>query len=281
MNAAAAVLVERFTGRKVAGMRALGGGCVGQVLLVSLADGGRVVAKLGPGLAPEAWMLRYLARHSRLPVPHLVHGDDQILLMDYVEAGDSLTPAAEAHAAELLAALHANSWHSFGLDRDTVIGGLPQINTPKARWLDFFRDNRLLAMAEQARLAGMLPAATMARIESLAGRLGRWLEEPAQPALLHGDAWTGNVLVRGDRVAAFIDPAISYGHPEIELAFGTMFGTFNEPFFRRYEEISPLAPGFWEERRELYLLYPLLVHTRLFGGSYLAGIDRIVDRFLG
>lgn len=281
MTEPAAALVERLTGRKVAGTRSLSGGRGGKVLLVSLADGGRVVAKLGPGIGAEGWMLRTLARHSHLPVPHLVHGDDRILLMDYIEAGDSLGPVAEAHAAELLAALHANSWHSFGLDRDTVIGGLPQVNTPNPRWLDFFRDNRLLAMAEQARAAGRLPAITMARIELLAGRLGTWLAEPAQPALLHGDAWAGNVLVRGEKVAAFIDPAISYGHPEIELAFGTMFGSFNAPFFRRYEEISPLAPGFWEERREIYLLYPLLVHTRLFGGSYLAGIDRILDRFLG
>lgn len=281
MTASAAALVQRYTGRTVVGTRGLSGGCVGTVLLVTLADGGRVVAKLGSGLEAEGWMLRYLASHSHLPVPHLVHGDDSLLLMEYVEAGGAMGPRTEAHAAELLAALHAISWHSFGLERDTVIGGLAQPNPPSSRWVEFFRDHRLLAMAEQARAAGRLPAAVMARIETLAARLGRWLEEPRQPALLHGDAWTGNILVRGDRVAAFIDPAIYYGHPEIELAFGTMFGTFNEPFFRRYEEINPLSPGFWEERRDLYLLYPLLVHVRLFGGSYLAGVERTLDRFLG
>lgn len=278
---AAAALVERYTGRKVAGSRALSGGSVGRVLLVGLADGGRVVAKLGPGLEAEGWMLRYLASHSRLPLPNLVHGDDELLLLEYVESGGTLTPAAQAHAAELLAGLHAISWHSFGLDRDTVIGGLRQVNTPMPRWLDFFRDHRLLAMAEQARLAGRLPAVVMARIEALAARLDCWLEEPTHPALLHGDCWTGNLLVKGDRVAALIDPALYYGHPEMELAFGTMFGTFTEPFFRRYEELSPIAPGFWEERRDLYLLYPLLVHVRLFGGSYLAGVERTLDRFLG
>ncbi len=281
MNARAQGLVERFTGRKVESMVPLSGGCVGQVVLIQLAGNGRVVAKLGPGLEPEGWMVRQLACRTRLPLPTIIHADDDVLLMEHVDGGDPLAGAAQAHAAELLADLHGASWHSFGLERDTVIGGLPQVNTPTHRWLDFFRDHRLLAMARLALDAGRLPAETMARIEILAGRLPRWIEEPAYPALLHGDCWAGNILVRGDRVAAFIDPAISYGHPEIELAFGTLFGTFDDTFFRRYDEIRPLAPGFWEERRELYLLYPLLVHVRLFGGSYLGGVERTLDRFVG
>ncbi len=281
MSTAFASSIERITGRTVVGTKPLAGGCVGQVLLVELGNGGRVVAKLGPGLEPEGWMLRALASRSRLPVPHVIHGDDDLLLMDYVEGGGVLTAAAQEHAAELLADLHAISWHSFGMERDTLIGGLPQPNIPCLRWLDFFRDQRLLAMADQALKAGRLPAETMRRLETLAARLDRWLEEPAHPALLHGDCWTGNIMVRQDRIAAFLDPALYFGHPEIELAFTTMFGTFEEPFFRRYDEISPLAPGFWEVRRDLYLLYPLLVHVRLFGGSYLSGIERTLDRVLG
>jgi fructosamine-3-kinase len=274
--------VERVTGRKVVGLRPLAGGSAGRVLLADLAGGGRVVAKLGPGLEPEGWMLRTLARRSRLPVPPVVHSDDDLLLTEYVEAGCGPMPdAAQLHAAEMLADLHALSWHSFGMERDTAIGGLPQCNDPAHRWLDFFRDRRLLAMAGLALRSGRLPAATMDRVERLAARLDRWIEEPPQPALLHGDAWGGNILVRDGRVAAFIDPALYYGHPEVELAFGTLFGTFGQPFFRRYDEISPIAPGFWEERREIYLLYPLLVHVRLFGGSYLAGIEATLDRFLG
>ncbi|CAA7618564.1 Fructosamine kinase [Magnetospirillum sp. LM-5] len=274
-------LVERFTGRKVDAMAPLSGGSVGRVLLIQLAGNGRVVAKLGPGLEPEGWMVRQLACKSRLPLPTIIHADDDLLLMEHVACGDALTGAAQMHAAELLADLHGTSWHSFGLERDTVIGGLPQVNTATHRWLDFFRDHRLLAMARMALDSGRLPAETMHRIEILAARLPSWVEEPAQPALLHGDCWSGNILVKDGRIAAFIDPAIYYGHPEIELAFGTMFGTFDESFFRRYGEIRPIAPGFWEERRELYLLYPLLVHVRLFGGSYLDGIGRVLDRFLG
>ena len=80
--------------------------------------------------------------------------------------------------------------------------------------------------------------------------------------------------------AAFLDPAIYYGHPEIELAFTTLFGTFGEAFFARYGELHPIAPGFFDVRRELYNLYPLLVHTVLFGGSYGASVGRILQRFV-
>ena len=115
----------------------------------------------------------------------------------------------------------------------------------------------------------------------MAGRLGRWIDEPDQPGLIHGDCWGGNVLCRRGRVAAFIDPAIYYADPDMELAFGTLFATFGPAFFRRYQDIRPLRPGFFEARRDLYNLYPLLVHVRLFGGTYLTGVERVLDRFLG
>jgi fructosamine-3-kinase len=117
-----------------------------------------------------------------------------------------------------------------------------------------------------------------ARLERLAEKLDDYLLEPAHPALLHGDLWTGNVLVRGERIAGFVDPAIYYGHPEIELAFTTMFGTFGRAFFDAYEALLPLEPGFHEIRSDLYKLYPTLVHVRLFGESYLGAIDRTLSR---
>jgi fructosamine-3-kinase len=223
-------------------------------------------------------MLRYLAEHTRLPVPQLLHGDDSLLLMDFVEGGHPLGYEAQADAAIHLAALHAVRGASFGLERDTVIGGLRQPNPPGQSWRDFFRDHRLLYMARKALEHGRLTSAQMARIERLAVRLESWIDEPPHPALVHGDCWAGNVLCRSGRVAAFVDPALSYSDPEIELAFGTMFGTFGESFYRRYDEISPIRPGFWEVRCEIYTLWPLLVHVRLFGMSYMAAVERVLDR---
>ena len=86
------------------------------------------------------------------------------------------------------------------------------------------------------------------------------------------------MLVRGDRIAGFIDPAIYWGHPEIELAFATMFETFGGAFFDAYEALLPLEPGFHEIRSALYKLYPTLVHVRLFGAAYLPPIEQTLRR---
>jgi fructosamine-3-kinase len=134
-------------------------------------------------------------------------------------------------------------------------------------------------MAREALAAGRLPMSLMARIERLAGRLERWLPREAAPGLVHGDLWHGNILAREGRVVGLLDPALHYAEPEIELAFMTLFGSVGEPFFAAYARLRPIAPGFFEQRRDLYNLYPLLVHVRLFGGGYAADVERILGRF--
>jgi fructosamine-3-kinase len=119
----------------------------------------------------------------------------------------------------------------------------------------------------------------LARIERLCARLDEWLSEPERPSLLHGDVWTTNILADGDRITAFLDPAIYFGHPEIELAFTRLFGTFGRAFYDHYRQIRPIAPGFFEERCDFYNLYPLLVHVRLFGGSYVASVQHTLEQY--
>jgi len=276
-----AARVEAACGARPLSAKPLSGGCIGQVYRLQLAGGEKMVAKVAPGggLAKEAAMLADLATLSDLPLPQVRHGSDDLLLMDYVEGGGRLDAAAEAHAADLLAALHAVSGPGFGYDRDTLIGPIRQPNPWTANWVDFFRDHRLLYMGRCAFESGHFPDEAFRRLESFCGRLERFIEAPAAPSLIHGDLWDGNILVRDGRVAAFIDPAIYYADAEIELAFTTLFGTFGQAFFDRYREHRPIAPGFFEARREIYNLYPLLVHTTLFGGHYGASVDAIVRRF--
>ena len=244
-----------------------------------LSDGRKVAVKAGTGqnqqdLTLEAFMLKALRRESELPVPEVYFAAPDLLVMAYVENdGGGITAPTERHAAELIAGLHAAPRSAFGYERDTRIGPLPQRNPSYDRWIPFFRDHRLLAMAQDAFVAGRLPGAYLSRIEALALRVEEHLLEPRFPSLLHGDLWTGNVLVRNELIAGFLDPAIYFGHPEIELAFGTMFGTFGAAFFDAYEALMPLEPGFHEKRCGIYNLYPRLVHARLFGSGYLGGID--------
>jgi len=265
---------------RVVSARRLADGNTTELWLIDLADGRRVVAKHGKGLTLEGTMLRHLTANSRLPVPELFHADDTLLVMSWIEGSDGLTATAQEHAAELIADLHGVGAEHYGFAFDTLIGPLHQPNPESSDWIAFFRDHRLMHMARLALEENRIDSGLMASIERLAELLPDLIGEPAPPSLIHGDLWGGNVLAYRGRTAGFLDPAIYHADPEIELAFSTLFGTFGEPFFRRYAELRPIQPGFFEVRRDLYNLYPLLVHLRLFGGNYRCQVARIVSRFV-
>lgn len=276
--------IAAAAGTPVLRLHGLSGGSVGTVYRAELTDGGQVAVKIADPetgrLQVEGAMLDDLARISALPVPRNLYAAPELLVMSWVENdGGGLGDGAQRHAAELMAALHSITAENFGYERDTLIGGLVQPNGWMSSWRDFFRDRRLLHMAQEAQRAGRLPSPLMQRIETLAARLDRWIGDDARPSLIHGDLWGGNVLTKGGRISGFVDPAIYYADAEIELAFATLFGTFGDSFFQRYGELRPLRPGFFKERRDLYNLYPLLVHVRLFGGSYVGSVERTLERY--
>jgi len=261
----------------------LSGGCIGQVYRVTLDDGRVVVAKFDDSpqsqLAIEGFMLGYLGEHSDLPVPEVLYVADGLLMMSFLPGDSQFGTVAQTHAAKLLAALHTISADTFGLEQNTLIGGLHQPNPQMTSWLDFFREARLLHMGREGVRSNRLPQDVFARLAKFAEHVDKWLMEPERPSLIHGDVWTTNVLAQDDYITGFVDPAIYYAHPEIELAFTTLFGTFGQAFFDRYHELRPILPGFFEERRDIYNLYPLLVHVRLFGGSYVSSVDRTLRQF--
>lgn len=125
--------------------------------------------------------------------------------------------------------------------------------------------------------AGKLGSSTVTRFESMYKQLPDiFPDEP--PSLLHGDLWGGNYFFDESGVATIYDPAVYYGHREIELAFTHLFGGFPGSFYSAYEEAYPLKSSF-SKRKPLYNLYPLLVHTNLFGGSYARQVEGIVRQF--
>lgn len=241
----------------------------------------------GPYLAENADMfeaeargLDLLRQTDALYVPPVIgygqHVDKSYLILDYITPGPP-DPRYWETLGQSLALLHSHTQPMFGLHFPNYIGSLPQTNTPTASGIDFFFTHRLLPQAGMALYKGLLPKTAYDALFRLRNRLPDLLPNE-RPALLHGDLWSGNVLVTEQGQPALIDPAVYYGFREADLAHTRLFGGFDQRFYDAYDEAFPLHDGF-DERVAIYNLYPLLVHVNLFGSGYVSGVERVLKRF--
>jgi protein-ribulosamine 3-kinase len=97
-----------------------------------------------------------------------------------------------------------------------------------------------------------------------------------RPSLLHGDLWSGNYLISENGEPYLIDPAVYFGHSEIDLSMSRLFGGFSSSFYSAYFEINPSQPG-ESNRMAIYQLYYLLVHLNIFGKSYYKSVKEILQ----
>ena len=178
-----------------------------------------------------------------------------------------------------LAELHRYTAPDFGFDQDNFIGRLPQANGRCSGWVEFFRVRRLEPQVEQAVAAGRWEPSWNDLYSTLVGRLSDLIPNDTEPALVHGDLWSGNAMstVRGP---AIMDPAVYFGHREVDLAMTELFGGFSRRFYSAYREANPLESGY-RDRKDLYNLYHLLNHLNHFGGGYAASVDRVLRRYGG
>jgi fructosamine-3-kinase len=226
-----------------------------------------LVAKTGPGARDEAEGLRQLGTVAGGPlVPEVVFADDDLVVTAAVEQAPR-TPAHEESLGRALAALHATRFVHWGGGSSWI--GHCRIDA--STWPDAaaFYGARL---GELAARCGLEEA-----VRRIVTRLPELLPAGA-PALLHGDLWWGNVLFGADGGAWLIDPSVHGGHPEEDLAMLGLFGTVPDRLFAAYREVSPLQEG-WPERVALFQLYPLLVHTVLFGGGYRSQAEAVARRY--
>ena len=286
--------VERVAGA-VRSVHALGGGDVSRAARV---EGARrtVFAKWGTGAAgqtyaAEAEGLAALEEASDgldlvVPSPLAVvvpEGDAPgVLVLPWLERAPADAPGWRRFGAAL-AGLHrapAPGGGRYGWDADNWIGSKPQRNGWDASWPAFFGERRLRAQAETVRQHGAWDASWDGLLDRLVARLPEILPESPTPSLLHGDLWAGNALATADGAEgtfALIDPAVSVGHREADLAMTELFGGFAAPFYDGYRGAWPPEPGY-AERREVYNLFHLVNHLT-HGPSYRRPVEATLRRF--
>ena len=290
-NSLAGALVDLF-GNSVAITETdrLSGGDINKAYGLTLNTGDKIFMKANAKsnasfFTAEAAGLSAIASTKAISTPKIIctgtdDGEDvgySFLLLEFIKSSGKISTYWETFAQELAAMHKADVGKEIGFSQDNFIGARPQQNTPAISWISFFRDQRLAPQFKAA--DSYFTPSDREKITKLLDNLDRFLIEPEQPSLLHGDLWSGNVMCGSDGKAMLIDPACYVGHREADLAMTELFGGFPQSFYDTYKEAFPLQPGY-EERRDLYNLYQLLNHLNLFGPTYLEPVLSIVGEYV-
>jgi fructosamine-3-kinase len=291
--------VGEAAGAAVTSARRVGGGDINDAWAMELDDGRRVFVKTRAD-APageyeaEAAALAWLAEPGAVRVPAVVAvgdgpaaadgrraegGGARFLALEWVESG-RLDAAGEEELGRGLAGLHRAGAPAFGAYRDVHelgIGPLSFDVTPAGEWPAFYAERLLLPLLPRA---SALPASGARAVERVCERIAELAGPAEPPARLHGDLWSGNVLPDAEGRPWLVDPAAYGGHREVDLAMLKLFGAPSARTMAAYEEAFPLADAH-EERVRLWQLFPLLVHTVLFGGGYGASAEDAARRYAG
>ncbi|MDP2238093.1 MAG: fructosamine kinase family protein [Bacteroidales bacterium] len=282
-------LLEKHTGIKgrIEETRALGGGSINDCCKLVYARKSffmkwNYADRYPQMFVKEALGLEKLSATNSIKIPEVIGTGEEaslaFLILSYVEKGHASQSFWHEFGTQL-AQLHKNTAAHFGLNHDNFIGSLEQKNSFCDNWPEFFAGMRLEPQIRMARNRGAFDSASLMAFERLFGKLDKLFPAEA-PALLHGDLWSGNFLCNEKSAPVLIDPAIYYGHREMDLAMSKLFGGFDNSFYTAYHSSFPLEKG-WQTRVDLCNIYPLLVHVNLFGGGYVSQVKSILRYFAG
>lgn len=126
----------------------------------------------------------------------------------------------------------------------------------------FYATHRILRYLKEPPVEAALTTEDRAGLHRVCERLPR-LVPPAPAAITHGDLAPANVLATRDGRPALIDPAVSFGWPEVDLSMLYWIGLawpgarVPDRFFDAYAERRPIVEG-WRDRAPLLHLRELL-----------------------
>ncbi len=221
-----------------------------------------------------------LHNNSTLVVPEVIkYGaveDQQYLLMEWIERGAPGVKYWEQFGTSM-ALMHQRPQAYFGWETNNYIGRLTQSNEKQANWRDFFTNCRIMPLVKRLFDNGVFSKQDVAAVYFFCKRSDEiFPTEP--PALLHGDLWNGNFMATDKGDIVIFDPAVYYGHREMDIGMSKLFGGFEARFYDAYAEVYPMKKG-WLQRVPFAQIYPLLVHAILFGGDYAGKVKEIIKAF--
>ena len=217
--------------------------------------------------------------NESMDTPKVLGSSKYCLLLEWIEKSHNSNHQAEIGTA--LAKLHKCTDQYFGFSYDNTIGEMLQynaVNQSITSWSYFFWEYRLLFQIQYALKNKLISHKEYKKLLLIKSKLENLLSSSIKPSLLHGDLWSGNVII-GIKGPVFIDTSCYYGHSEADLALTYMFGGFSNDFYRSYDVHNPLQSGS-EQRKPIYMLYHYLNHLNIFGRSYYPGVLSCTNQIL-
>ncbi len=200
------------------------------------------------------------------------------LLLEWVESAPESSKYWSI-LGEGLAKIHQKSNRYFGFSEDNYFGSLVQVNSKASNWGQFFVKNRLMPLVKLATESSYFDKYTLDLFEKYY-RLASEIFPEEAPALIHGDLWRGNIMVNAQGMPVLIDPAIHYGHREMDIAMTYFVGEFDPAFYEAYHGTYPLLLD-WKIRKDFAMMYYNLAHLNLFGVSYLPLVGDNLRKWVG
>ena len=280
--------LENFLSEPIKSASSVSGGCIADSRKLQLESGKifflkQLRASSSGAFDAEELGLEELRKSGTVNVPEVVFKGPDFLLLQWIEAGYSRSSSSMEMLGIQFAELHRYRGKKFGFSEDNLLGDTPQSNKPSKEgslnWAVFYAENRLEFQTSLAVKNGYATTELRNMMENLIKKFPDLISgTEEEPALLHGDLWSGNYLIDERGIPWLIDPAVYYGHREADMAMTSLFGGFSNSFYSAYKSAYPIAPGY-AEREPLYQLYHLLNHLNLFGTGYYGQVISILRRY--
>ncbi len=220
-----------------------------------------VFAKYGEGEATrvqfeiELDRLQFLRRVANVNIPNpigiaTVDRGTLLILEALLEIRKEATQWKQI--ANILSQIHSIKADNFGFTSNGFYGPYHLDNSQSSSWVHFYSECRLRPFFQLSVHSGHLPVEVANQVESVIDRFPQLCDTNVQPSLLHGDAQQNNFVCTKEGTYV-IDPAIYFGHPEIDLATIDSWQVVPDTFFSYYTELATIDSGF-PQRRNLWLI---------------------------